>query len=65
MGSAGFFRGCLLGGILLVAAGCGPTITHNVNPIHITVNIKLIDKELDDLFAFEDKIKPAASVDKK
>ncbi|MHC4885369.1 MAG: hypothetical protein ACYTGH_09820 [Planctomycetota bacterium] len=59
-----FIRHCahgVLGLACLAALGCGPTITHDVKPIHITVSIKLVDQELDDLFAFEDELSPSTA----
>lgn len=41
---------------LMLAAGCNPTMTikHEVEPIDITINIK-VDRELDSFFDFEDE----------
>ncbi len=40
----------------MLAAGCNPTMTikHEVEPIDITINIK-VDRELDSFFDFEDE----------
>ena len=43
---------------LIGLAGCSATIRHQVDPIHITLDVNLkVDRELDDFFAFEKEIK--------
>lgn len=35
-------------------AGCKATVRHQIDPIHITLDVNLkVDRELDDFFAFE------------
>jgi hypothetical protein len=35
-------------------AGCKATVRHQIDPIHITLDVNLkVDKELDEFFAFE------------
>ena len=39
---------------VVTLAGCKATIRHQVDPIHITLDVNLkVDQELDDFFAFE------------
>lgn len=42
--------------LICILSGCGPTVTvkHEIEPIHLTIDINIrIQKELEDFFAFE------------
>ncbi len=49
----------ILGGAALLGlTACRATVHHEVEPIHITLDVNLkVDRELDEFFAFEQPIK--------
>lgn len=48
----------LCGGAIIALLGCHATVKHEVEPIHITLDVNLkVDRELEDFFAFQDQIK--------
>lgn len=47
----------LCGAAIAVLAACHATVRHEVEPIHITLDVNLkVDRELDEFFAFEREI---------
>lgn len=55
----------MFAGLAFTALGCQATVKHEVEPIHITVDVNIrVDRQLDDFFDFQDKSAPVKETPK-